>query len=413
MANASTLRMPQGRDPSVTVSPALRSFRRGDSRGSDISLWNWLHRFTISKDTGWIESGLYRRNFKDIDAIEPVTGPKELTKNDLVIVVMGPTGAGKSSLIQTVTKGPKGYDAGEVGHTLHSTTSRVSGVRIKFLSDHFSVVLVDTPGFDDTNRSDLEILNTIANWFQMIPDESKISGIAYLHRITDPRMTSTVVKNFDMFQKLCGRDFFRKVVLVTTMWPKEATPDPSELESRERDLKDNYWKPMILKGSTSFRYRNTEESAWTIFNHLLGIQQADDRLVLLVKIQQELVNEKKKVPATQAGKRLHGFMQDVVTKQAHVIGQLKVELVKSAGQDQFVINALLQELAQLAQERERARKEMAELDTSLMSSVRRGALRVATSFIPGPGSMSSPTTRAGKREDGISQADDPVLGTAD
>ncbi|KAJ3565887.1 hypothetical protein NP233_g7354 [Leucocoprinus birnbaumii] len=342
-------------------------------------------------DTGWIESDLFQRDFKDIDAIEPMAGPRDLTENDLVIVVMGPTGAGKSSLIQTVTKDSKGYDAGEVGHTLHSTTSRVSGVRIKFLSDRFSVVLVDTPGFDDTSRSDLEILNTIADWFKAIPDEGKVSGIAYLHRISDPRMTSTVVKNFDMFQKLCGKDFFKKVVLVTTMWPNEGNSDPLELISRERDLLDNYWRPMLLKGSTSFQFRNTEGSAWDIFNHLLRIQPVD-KLAHLVKIQQELVNEKKTVPATQAGKRLHNIMQNVVVNQARVIEQLKVELVKSAGQDQSVINALLQELSQLGQEREKARKEVAELDSSLMSSVKK-ALKVTTSHIPGvPALLTSPVT---------------------
>ena len=45
-----------------------------------------------------------------------------------------------------------------VGHDLESCTAEVSMVRID------DVVLVDTPGFDDTNKTDREILIMIADW---------------------------------------------------------------------------------------------------------------------------------------------------------------------------------------------------------------------------------------------------------
>jgi GTPase Era involved in 16S rRNA processing len=52
----------------------------------------------------------------------------------------------------------------EVGHSLQSQTQIVHALRIVF-RDNFNVVLVDTPGFDDTNRTDMDILKTIARWF--------------------------------------------------------------------------------------------------------------------------------------------------------------------------------------------------------------------------------------------------------
>ena len=30
----------------------------------------------------------------------------------------------------------------------------------------FDIVFVDTPGFDDTNKSDMEILEMLANWLR-------------------------------------------------------------------------------------------------------------------------------------------------------------------------------------------------------------------------------------------------------
>ena len=52
-----------------------------------------------------------------------------------------------------------------VGHSLQSQTSEVKAIRVHF-SDGISLVLVDTPGFDDTNKSDLDILKIIARWFE-------------------------------------------------------------------------------------------------------------------------------------------------------------------------------------------------------------------------------------------------------
>ena len=54
------------------------------------------------------------------------------------------------------------------GDTLKSVTQNVRAVRIPVQSGLVEsakdIVLVDTPGFDDTTRSDLEVLRMIAEW---------------------------------------------------------------------------------------------------------------------------------------------------------------------------------------------------------------------------------------------------------
>ena len=59
-----------------------------------------------------------------------------------------------------------------------------------------------------------------------------------------------------------------------------------------------------------------------------------------VRIQMELVEQGKEVPKTDAGKHLHGLLQGLVMKQGGMIEQLRNELVKSAGRDRAVIDAL-------------------------------------------------------------------------
>lgn len=73
--------------------------------------------------------------------------PKE---GDMFLAVLGVTGAGKSTFISKCTDKEV-----SIGHNLQACTQEV-GV---FLCKHrgVNVYLIDTPGFDDTDRSDTEV----------------------------------------------------------------------------------------------------------------------------------------------------------------------------------------------------------------------------------------------------------------
>lgn len=93
---------------------------------------------------------------------------------------MGPTGSGKStvrlsgylSLIPLAyirlqfIKLATGFDT-VVGHSLESCTSEIKIVKLSVpeLADG-DVVFVDTPGFDDTHKSDADILKMVADWLK-------------------------------------------------------------------------------------------------------------------------------------------------------------------------------------------------------------------------------------------------------
>jgi hypothetical protein len=52
----------------------------------------------------------------------------------------------------------------EVGHDIDSRTSDVKGMPFEIA--HFKGSIIDTPGFDDTNLSDTDVLVRISNWME-------------------------------------------------------------------------------------------------------------------------------------------------------------------------------------------------------------------------------------------------------
>ena len=177
-----------------------------------------------------------------------------------------------------------------------------------------TVYLIDTPGFDDTNRSDTTVLKEIATWLtDSYSHEIKLSGIIYLHRITDNRMGGSPHRNLRMFGELCGDQAVKKVVLVTTMWDRGKTDEQTH-NQRERDLFDNYWKTMINYGASTARFLNSADSAWKIIDPILKHHETE---VLL--LQEELVDLKRALNETQAGKTLYSDLQRLLAEQRDTV----------------------------------------------------------------------------------------------
>jgi predicted GTPase len=91
---------------------------------------------------------------------------------------MGATGSGKTTVRQSRFVYIPGIDKGElqfinlvsgsnlrVGKGLKSCTNIVQ-MAMPFEIDGRSITLIDTPGFDDTTRSDTDILKMIAGFLQ-------------------------------------------------------------------------------------------------------------------------------------------------------------------------------------------------------------------------------------------------------
>ena len=172
-------------------------------------------------------------------------------------------------------------------------TSKVTGYDFVHNGVHYT--LIDTPGFDDTNRPDSEITGSILEWCRdSLAEGSRLNGVIYMHNISTPRMAGSAVRNVRIFRKLVGHDAFASVVLATTFW--EHVP-PADLSRREQELRTNrdFWGAMVDQGARIERLGRGDRASGL---RLLGDLAAKAKVVL--RAQEELVNQGKAVSETDA-----------------------------------------------------------------------------------------------------------------
>lgn len=167
----------------------------------------------------------------------------------------------------------------------------------------YAIHLVDTPGFDDTHKTDAEILKGIADFLATVYEQrGKLSGILYLHPMTDDRMKGSAVKNLAMFKKLIGDHCLKNVTLVTTKWSKV---DKAVGEKREQELYDKFWKPMVACQANMRRYDGTSQGALDILRDLSVLDGIIPRLT------DELCLKGMELKRTAAGKVVSVDMDEV------------------------------------------------------------------------------------------------------
>ncbi|MCJ1435760.1 hypothetical protein MMC27_005135 [Xylographa pallens] len=228
----------------------------------------------------------------------------------LVIAVMGETGSGKSTFINTVI----GNDIMDVGRDLQSCTTTLVDAQL-FLDGH-TVRLIDTPGFSDTHLSDTEVLKRIASYLEgMYRAGIKLSGIVYLHKLTNDKMVGSARKNLQMYRKLVGRKGLQNVVLASTK--AQLVHDRTEADHRHHQLKTIYWKDMIDEGSKVWKYDGERETALRIVRSIMGNHPR------ALQIQRELVNEGMDLLETAAGAELNAELLAERRKKDAEVAEVK------------------------------------------------------------------------------------------
>ncbi|MCJ1385883.1 hypothetical protein MMC17_009007 [Xylographa soralifera] len=185
------------------------------------------------------------------------------------ILLLGVTGAGKSTLIQKATS----VEDIVIGEDMDSCTTDVAEYVAMF--EDQDVYLIDTPGFDDGTRSDIEVLKNIASYVNGIYAEGKrLSGVLYLHDITLERMRGSGFQNLEMLPRLVGQDKLGFITLVTTHWGHLRDANQEERNETQLATNDRYWKPLLAgqPPAQMHRFLNTADSAWEIIRTHLNHQ---------------------------------------------------------------------------------------------------------------------------------------------
>lgn len=230
----------------------------------------------------------------------------------IFVAVMGVTGAGKSTFIRAASS----LDTIPVGHGLTSCvlldcpcnergSLRILGTTnvtpYSFMYEGFEVILIDTPGFDDTFKSEADVLKEIASWLEKTyrdPAHIKLSGVIYMHALDDRKMSGSSLRNLKMFRQLCGDQSMQNVIMVTSGWDKMIKSGDEDLALQKEDeliTTGEFWATMLGRGARTDRFMFTQESALSIIAKVIP----DTPVVL--QIQQELVEDNKALVETAAG----------------------------------------------------------------------------------------------------------------
>ncbi|KAG0641239.1 P-loop containing nucleoside triphosphate hydrolase protein [Tuber brumale] len=258
------------------------------------------------------------------------TTPEETSPGgEIIIALMGMTGAGKSYFIREVS----GNSEVVVSCDLYSCTREVQSYSFEY--GGVKITLVDTPGFDDSNRSDTEVLQDIENWTSTTYREKRLlSGIIYLHPITDSRMGGSAMKNLRVFQGLCGQEVLENVFLTTTKW---SNVDLDEGEIRENSLRNgDFWGRLIDRGATLQRFHGTRESGLELIRKLMPNERKP------LDLQVQIVNHHMTLLETNVGKCINGELIELEKKHRKEIESLKRafnEVIKAKNSEMEVILA--------------------------------------------------------------------------
>lgn len=229
---------------------------------------------------------------------------------------MGLTGVGKSTFVSLCTQKEI-----LVGHTLDSCQYSADVSRVSLLTSaggtssisifsfrhgSKSVHLIDTPGFNDSKRSESEVLQEITYWLSAAygQDEAKpenrfrLDGIVYLHSIADVRWSGATRRSFNMLRNICGPENYDCIVLTTTFWDQvdKATGKLRE-DQLLRDM--DKWKQLLHRAPKSLVRRHDQgyKSAMSIVD-LIVKRGAKYELL----IQKELAKPGVKLYDTTAGR---------------------------------------------------------------------------------------------------------------
>ncbi|KAF8754490.1 50S ribosome-binding GTPase [Rhizoctonia solani] len=202
-----------------------------------------------------------------------------IDQNVSLIAIFGATGTGKTSFVNDASGGDL-----RVGHNSHACTKDVEQSPV-FRVDNRSVVLFDTPGFDDTHLSDTEILKRISGFLAASHSSWRIS-----------------LRTFNVFRKLCGKD---------------------SLSNRENELRTHvdFFLPAIEQGATMVRRTHkNQQSAHSIIRMLL------EKNPITMQVQEEIVNQGKALSDTGAGREVEHELIMAAEKHKAEMSELKTEM---------------------------------------------------------------------------------------
>lgn len=158
-----------------------------------------------------------------------------------------------------------------------------------------TIVLVDTPGFNDTDMEDEDVYLLLTDWIKETHEKGrKFSGLLYLHPINKTREKGSDVRSLKIFKRLVGNTNFHNVIIGMTFCDVE---EPEVVASRERVLRESpeFWADMVTAGATVTRipFDNNDEC-------IALIAQMAEQSTMTLQVEDEMFSQNKSAAETSA-----------------------------------------------------------------------------------------------------------------
>ena len=160
------------------------------------------------------------------------------------------------------------------------------------------------------------------------------------------------------------------VFLVTTMWDDV---DEEVGLGRLKELQATYWKGMVSRGSTPFRYQNTQESAKDLLEDAAKKISECRHLML----QKEVPELKMGLRETAAGQKRYSRLEELADRRLQTLKKLREEQSKSG--DAKSTEELRTEYAELKAQLDDTLKQVQSLRMTRMARLRRKLINVGAS----------------------------------
>ncbi|XP_034410679.1 uncharacterized protein LOC117746028 [Cyclopterus lumpus] len=168
----------------------------------------------------------------EIDGCRKYDFGKETMRPNRTIMLLGATGAGKSTLINGMINYIVGVEwkdtfrfqlvcEDQTKSQAHSQTSEVTVYKVNHQEGFqipFSLTIVDTPGFGDTRGivRDKEITEQIRRLFTSVDGVSEIDAVCFVTQASLARLTATQRYVFDSVLSIFGKDVGENIQMLVT-----------------------------------------------------------------------------------------------------------------------------------------------------------------------------------------------------
>ncbi|KAK2917078.1 hypothetical protein Q8A67_001452 [Cirrhinus molitorella] len=225
--------------------------------------------FKLSLDETWKnDDGFCRRS----------TFGKNIIKENKTIMMIGATGAGKTTLINSMINYILGVqwkddfrfvliDEGKQKSQAESQTSEITAYQINHMDGFrvpYSLTIVDTPGFGDTRgiSHDQKITKQIQEFFSAPGGIDRIDAVCFVVQASLARLTHTQRYIFDSILSIFGKDIAQNIVVLVTFADGKTPPVLEAIKVSEVPCSTNdSGEPLHFKFNNSALFATNYKSA--------------------------------------------------------------------------------------------------------------------------------------------------------